>query len=314
MNIVYSSDENYVQHMAVSIFSLLENNKEIKEINIYILSNDISGRSKEELSHIVEEQFHRNIIFIEFASFKERLNLNMEWFISLSAYARLFLPEMLPDNCEKVIYIDSDTVICTSLSELWNTDLKNCSVGGVLDTVLPQFKSAVGLKKEDAYINSGILLIDIKKWRNERTQDEFVQFIEKYGGRVSHHDQGTINGVLHDKILVLNPRFNVMTPMFTTRYENLFKLYRIAGKYYSKDEILEAKQHPVIIHFVPEFVGRVWEYECRHPKKKLYRKYLEHTVWRNHLVHSKTHESVKIKMIHWIQCRLPLALQKVIGM
>lgn len=314
MNIVYSSDENYVQHMAVSIFSLLENNKEIKEINIYILSNNISGKSKEELSHIVEKEFRRNIIFIEFAPFKERLNLNMEWSISLSSYARLFLPEMLPDNCEKVIYIDCDTVICTSLLELWNTDLKSSSVGGVLDTVLPQFKTAVGLKKEDAYINAGILLIDINKWRNERTQDKFVQCIEEHNGRVPHHDQGTLNGVLHDEILVLNPRFNAMTPMFTTRYENLFKLYQIAGKYYSKNEILEAKRHPVIIHFVPEFVGRVWEYECRHPKKKLYREYLDCTIWRNQLVHTEMNESVKMRMIHWIQCRLPLALQRIIGM
>lgn len=314
MNIVYSSDENYVQHMAVSIFSLLENNKEIKEINIYILSNDISGKSKEELRHIIEGQFRRNIFFIEFAPFKERLKLNMEWSISLSSYARLFLPEMLPDDCEKVIYIDCDTVVCTSLLELWDTDLKKCSVGGVLDTVLPQFKSAVGLKREDTYINAGVLLIDIKKWRSERTQDEFIQFIETYGGRVSHHDQGTINGVLHDRILVLNPRYNVMTPMFTTRYENLFKLYQIACKYYSKDEILEAKQYPVIIHFVPEFVGRVWEYECHHPKKKLYQKYLERTIWKNHFVHAEIQESAKIRFIHWIQCRLPLILQKVIDL
>lgn len=313
MNIVYSSDENYVQHMAVSIFSLLENNKEIKEINVYILSNDISSRSKEELIRIVEEQFHQNVFFIEFAPFKERLNLKMEWSISLSAYARLFLPEMLPDNCEKVIYIDCDTVICTSLSELWDTDLKSCLVGGVMDTVLPQFKSAVGLKKEDVYINSGVLLIDIKKWRDERTQDEFVHFIETHGGRVSHHDQGTINGVLNDRILILSPRFNVMTPMFTTRYENLFKLYQISGEYYSKDEILEAKKHPIIVHFVPEFVGRAWEYECRHPKKKLYRKYLKHTVWRNHLVHAQTKESVKIRILHWIWRRLPLGFQKIIG-
>lgn len=301
MNIVYSSDENYVQHMGISIFSLLQNNTEVDEITIYILSNDISDESKKKLNDIVINQFRRNIVFIDFTLYKD-LSLKMEWPISISAYARLFLSEMLPEICERVIYIDCDTVICESLWSLWKTNLGNNSVGGVIDTVLPQFKDAVGLDRENEYINSGVLLTDIKKWRERKVQDRFIQFIKEHQGQVSHHDQGTINGVLHGEIMVIHPRFNAMTPFFTTRYENLFRLYQIQGRYYSKQELKQAKLKPVIIHYVPEFVGRVWEYECRHPKKNVYKKYMDQTVWKNGLTHSTRRESVKMRLIYWVQC------------
>lgn len=303
MDIVYSSDENYVQHMGISLFSLLQNNIEIDNINIYILSNDIKNESKEKLVDLVERQFQRKISFIEFTPYKAKLNLKMKWSISLSAYARLFLAEMLPETCERVIYIDCDTIICKKLSALWEQNLGTCSVGGVIDTVLPEFKKAVGLNERDNYINSGILLIDVKNWRERNIQETFIQFIGEHQGNVLHHDQGTINGVLHDEIMILHPKFNVMTPIFTTRYKNLFRLYQIKGKYYSKEEVKEAKREPVIIHYVPEFVGRVWEYECRHPKKEYYRKYMNQTVWKNQLKHCENRDTIKMRLIYWIQCK-----------
>lgn len=47
---------------------------------------------------------------------------------------------------------------------------------GVVDTVLPQFKCAVGLREDDRYINSGVLLIDLQKWRQHKIQDRFEEF------------------------------------------------------------------------------------------------------------------------------------------
>lgn len=311
MNIVYSSDENYVQHMAVSIESLLENNKETDEIVIYVLSNDISRQSQSLLEELVFP-FNRVIYFIDFAPFKEQLKLNMEWEISLSSYARLFLPEMLPEDCKKVLYLDCDTVVCDSLDAFWNTDLQGKTVGAVIDTVSSQFKNAVGLKENDVYVNAGVLLVDLEKWRLKNVQAKLLKFIESYEGRVSHHDQGTINGVLHDDIVYLHPKYNAMTPVFTTRYKNLYSLYKIKGKYYSKRELLEAKKSPVIIHYVPEFVGRVWEYECQHPKKDLYREYLSKTAWKDNLKHAKNVESRKMQCIYWIYCKGPVWLQKIL--
>lgn len=79
---------------------------------------------------------------------------------SVSAYVCLFMSKMLPFACERVIYLDGDTVVCGSLQQLWETDLGPYSIAGVMDTVLPEFKVTVETSKD---INSGVLLIDLKK-------------------------------------------------------------------------------------------------------------------------------------------------------
>ena len=87
LSIIYSSDNNYCVYMSTSIISLLENNKEFKYINIYVIDNKISDENKDKLEMIVR-LYQRNIIFINFEKYKSYLNLNMLWNISISAYAR----------------------------------------------------------------------------------------------------------------------------------------------------------------------------------------------------------------------------------
>jgi len=309
MNIVYASDENYAQHMAVSMVSLFENNREADEIRIFVVANEISGRTIARLKNL-ETKYGRTIEIIDFTEYKNQLRLNMEWPISVSSYSRLFLPEMLPADCDRVIYLDCDTVVCDSLAELWRIDLRSSYVAGVIDCVLPQFKTSVGLDEDEKYFNTGVLLIDLKKWREDDIQQKFMQFIDRKQGRVSHHDQGTINGVLHGRITELHPKYNAMTPMFTTRYENLIYLYRIKGGFYSKDEITQAVKAPVILHFVPEFVGRVWQKDCTHPKKKVYNRYLSMTDWKGNIQPSQNKKTIKQHLIEHIQCRWPIGIQK----
>ena len=124
MNIVYSCDDNYAQHTGVSIISLLENNKHFDEINIYIVDNDIKNENKIKLNDIAN-RYKRKISYIDFKKYKEKLKLNMEWDISISSYARLFLTSMLPKSIERVLYFDCDSVIIKSLDELWNENIDN---------------------------------------------------------------------------------------------------------------------------------------------------------------------------------------------
>lgn len=302
MNIVYSSDENYVQHMAVSMLSLYKNNSSVTEINVFIISNDITNESKAKIDQLAKEQ-GRSVYWIDFAPYKNQLLLDMEWPISISSYARLFLSTMLPDLCERVIYLDCDTIVNDSLETLWNTDMHGCAVAGVMDLVTSDFKQKVGLNIDDIYINAGVLLVDLKYWRNNAIQSKFIDFINERKGRVTHHDQGVVNGTLKGSIYVLSPRYNSMTPFYTNRYKNLLSFYNLKS-YYSVEKINEAIENSAIIHFTPEFVGRVWEYECKHPQAVLYRNYLNQTVWKSQLVHAKP-LSLKMRIVYWMYHNIP---------
>lgn len=309
MNVVYSSDQNYVQHMGVSLFSLYQTNLDVEQLSVYIIANEIQTESKQQISSLAG-RFNRHVTWIDFQQYKKALELDMEWNISLSAYARLFLPEMLPQSCDKVIYLDCDTIVCESLLSLWECKLHDCSVAGVEDLVIGKFKKSVGLQQSDRYFNSGVLLIDLKRWREDNVQDKFLRFIASYHGRVAHHDQGVINGVLSKEFLTLPPQFNSMTPFFTFHYGNLLHFYELE-RYYCKAEIANAKRKPVIIHYTPEFVGRPWERWCSHPKTKLYRKILSELGWDNELLIAKR-LPFKHRLLYGVYKKVPVCVVKTI--
>ena len=303
VSVVYSSDDNYAQHTGVSIRSLLDNNKHFNKIDIYIIDNEISIPNKEKLNSIVNN-YNGTIKYIDFSTYKKQLKLNMEWNISLTAYARLFLSSMLPKSVEKVLYCDCDTVIVNKLDEIWNIDIDNYYIAGVQDTVSSRTKSAVGINKEFKYINSGMLLINLKKWREDKVQEKFIDFIDKYKGNVIHHDQGVINGVLHKNMKILSPKFNFMTVYYTMSREEMIEYFGIEGEFYSQREIDEAKNNVVFIHYTQGFTTRPWIKGCKHPKKDIYLRYLGETPW-NGVNLERDKSKLRVKFIKWLYIYLP---------
>lgn len=301
--VVYSSDDNYAQHTGVSIISLLENNKHFKEICIYVIDNEISKINKEKLIEIINK-YKRKITFVNFNKYKEELHLNMQWDIAISAYARLFISSIVPKNIDKILYFDCDIVVVNKIDELWNTDIEDYYIAGVEDTVSSTTKLMVGLSKKDKYINSGMLLINLKKWRRDNIEDKFIKFIDSKNGRVTHHDQGVINGVLYEKSKILKPSFNLMTVYYTMKREDIISYYGIEGDFYSQEEIKKSLKEPVSIHFTPGFTKRPWVKRCKHPEKQVYLDYLYRTPWKGvELEEDKS--KIRVKLINWIYRNLP---------
>ena len=302
LNIIYSSDDNYCIYMGVSILSVLENNKNFNSINIYIVDNNISDGNKLELKKLVDS-YQRNIIFIGFEKYKKYLNLNMEWQISISSYARLFVANMLPSNVNKVLYFDCDTLIVDSLDELWNQDIKDFYVAGVCDTVPSNTKQAIGLNSTDFYINAGMILINLKKWREDNLEKRLLDFIDDYNGNVIHHDQGVINGVIKNK-KILPLKYNLMTSYLMMSREDIIKFYKVEDSFYSQEQIDKAIENPIYIHYTPGFTTRPWVKGCKHPYVDLYWKYLKLTPWKD-FKPIKNNEKFHVKMVNWIYLNLP---------
>lgn len=309
--VVYSSDDNYAQHTGVSIVSLLDNNKHFTSIRIYVIDNEISECNKTKLRNIIRF-YKREIIFIDFNTYKSILKLNMEWEISISSYARLFISSMLPDNIDKVLYFDCDTIIVNKLDELWSLNIDNYYIAAVQDTISNSVKSSIGLTKKYKYINAGMLLINLKLWREENIQEEFMKFIDKHNGNVIHHDQGVLNGVLHSNIKIISPKFNLMSIYYMMKRSDIIEYYNIEDEFYSEKEIIEAINSVVYIHFTPSFTTRPWVKKCKHPRKKEYFKYMELSPWKDYKV-IKDNSEIKIKFINYLYSNLPFKLANKIN-
>lgn len=307
LQVAYSSDNNYAQHVGVSMLSLFENNKEFANVSIYILDNNISAGNKAKLLAIVEE-YGRKVIFVEVAFLLEKLPLKIGNSIAISSYARLFLASVIPDEADRIIYLDCDSIINGSLAELWQTDLDTCHIGGVADTV-SQFSNnyaAIGLAQEDTYVNAGVLLIDLNKWRLDCIEQKLFDFIRQRNGKVCHHDQGTINGVLHNSCKILHPQYNAMSVFFSMTRKQMIKYYNMIH-YYSAKELKEAVNKPVIIHYTPGFVGRPWIKGCIHPMGNLYMNYFKMSPWRNEPL-QKDSRGLNERIVMFLYNKLPFEL------
>lgn len=278
MNIVYATDEKFAEILSVSMESLLEHNSSVV---IYILDNGICEESVKRLKRQADK-YDAEMHIMKLKKLKEYAGRELlcQTKITTTTYFRLFLSEILPDDVEKVLYIDCDTLICDDLSELYYLNLNN-TCGNVAEPTAPLMKKKINIKPDDTYFNAGIMLIDLKRWREERINKKFVDYIEEMEGKISFEDQGVINHVLNGKIDVLPVRYNVETQYFDFGYDG-FQIMKNDKSRYAEKEVIDAMNNPAIIHFTNSFVSeRPWVNGSKHKYLEKWIKYKEKTEWKN---------------------------------
>lgn len=268
MNLVYSVDDNYTIPMYVSIKSFLSHHPE-KSHNIFIIYKPISKKKIMVINDLVEK-FGSEIIWIPFNSIANDLP-KVEGFPE-SAFSRLFLSD-LPNEIDRILYIDCDTCFNSNINEFYNQSLEGYYLIAVLDMVKLNFRTQIGLEKNNPYYNSGMLIVNLKSWRENNLKAKYIDFIEQFDGRVPHNDQGVINAVCKGKIKTANMKYNVTTGMLSLSREKIVRHFDLEA-FYSKEEFNEAIQNPSIIHYTEGVFGRPWQKRSTHPFKSLYLKYL----------------------------------------
>ncbi len=304
LNVLFSSDNAYAQHLGAAMCSLLEHNAEFKTINIYIIENNIAQDAREKLIAITRAYANANIFWIPFEAWEKQLKLNMISHISISSYARLFVASMLPLCVDRVLYLDCDMIVTGSLLDFWNTDLAGNVLGAVQDQVGGPNKTGVGMAEDEPYFNAGMLLIDLEKWRQLQIGEKCLRFIEEHGGRVPHHDQGTLNGVLKGQWLRLPLAYNLMTIHYIFTQKQIKKYFQDPAQFYEDAEIAFAKAHPMILHYTPSFTSRPWVKGCAHPLKGKYWDAVKQTPWAD-AVPEKNKTPIYIRMVEWRYRSLP---------
>lgn len=277
MNILLSSDDNYAPLTGVLIQSLLKNNENVKDICIYILDGGITDNNKNKLFSIINNFSDVNLNFIKYENLEKIVGMNIIATRALSAFAPLFSSSLLPNDIDKILYLDVDAIIVNSLNEVYNTDILNYYCAAVEDMGPEYINNFLNLPKGTTHYNSGFLLINLKKWREDNLEKKFIDCIIEHDGKVFHNDQGVINIVCKDKILKLPPEYNIHSPFFEVGYDNILKFYGVS-EYYTKEMGENAIKNPVFIHFVQFVYGRPWFVSGKnHPLRALFDSYVDQT-------------------------------------
>ena len=280
MNVVYSSSDSYASVAGVSMYSLLCNNKSSKELNIYIVDNNISEKNKEKFRKMCSD-FGRSLTFIPIADIEKLAGTKIDigrW--NISTFGRLFEASLLPDSVEKVIHIDCDTMVMSSLEDLWNRDMEGKIVAGSLECIGDSYKTEIGLSKDDTYINAGNIMLNLKKIREDNTEELFRSYIKNHS-HLSFVDQAVLNAcVKSDEKLVVPLDYNAYSIIYYIKYKNLKKVKKVTT-FYSEEEVEKAVKKPAIVHFTTCFMdgSRPWIENNVHPLLSTYLDYKSKSPW-----------------------------------
>lgn len=307
LSVLYTSDENYARHAGASLYSLLANNKSFDNIHCYFVENNISDNSREHLREIIKNFNNAVIEFISFDSIRDKLKLNDTSGYAEIGYARLLISDRIP--ADRLLYLDCDTIVNSSVKDLWKLDMQGCYVAGVQDNPALYNVRIIGMSDSDRYINGGVLLINLKKWREGDLEGKLAEMLQKYHGFVPHHDQGIINGICRGHIKILPPKYNCMTQFFIYRSNQIKKLFHIKN-YYSQPELNDATANPVIVHYIAKFYDRPWFEGCIHPKRHKYMEAVKQTGWDVQLLPSNMKKGIKMRF--WAFQHLPFFVYTLI--
>ena len=278
MNVLYIFDDNYADISGVSICSLLKHNDSHRNYHIYIIDGGISQTNKEKLLSLVKT-YNADITFLPFINPEEVFGLKLDlaqW--CETNYLRIILERILPENIHKILYIDSDTLIRQDLSELYDMNLNDYPIAAAYDCYpLPKYQ--LGLSVRDKYYSDGILLIDLNLLRKGEQFKEYSCLLRDRNGKIAYLEQGAINYVMKNRIMLINPKYNLMT--LSLVYKNCPKIFfDVNEDYYNIKELENAIEDPAIVHLTGNILMiRPWCKYSNHPYSKEWRQILESTPW-----------------------------------
>ena len=244
--VFFSIDDGYAPYLSVALKSAAENSSKENNYKAIILYQELAEENMKKLSSLATENFE-----IEFFRMNEGLEaitdkmsnrLRCDYF-TLTIYFRLFIPEMFPQY-DKGIYIDSDVVIPGDLAELFSIDLGENLIGACQDhsvSEVPELvnymENAVGVSRHK-YINSGVLLMNLKALRDVKLSEHFLSLLTTYQFDCVAPDQDYLNAICSGRILYLDERWDAMPTEGKAEIENLGIIhYNLFSKPWCYDNI-----------------------------------------------------------------------------
>ena len=294
MNILMSTDNNYIRYSMVTIASLFENHRGVK-INIFIINSHLDTKYINEISCFVEDHGGKvQIINIDDRIF-DGFPVNRHY--TVACYYILVAHLYLPQNLDRILYLDGDIIVDKNILEFYYTDFEDnflIACGHILgDTKELAKKKAKGSGAQGNYFNSGVLIFNLLKFRKEITVDSYLRACNELNNEF-FLDQGLLNYMFADKtkympMLDYNFRLSVFDDIRGVcdkngiQYSKSIIHYTLPKPHYkpwelffNDEEIASIKNKKECLFFniseeANELIGLWWKYARTLPKN-IYRK------------------------------------------
>ena len=234
--IFFAADDNYDKFMMVTMHSIIANASSKNHYSMYVLHCDITAESQARVKQM--ETANCSIHFVDVSDELKKVGkkLSLRDYYTATTYYRIFIPELFPEY-DKVLYIDSDTVVREDIAKLYEYELGKNYIGAVRDQIVVQVdlygdytEMVLGISR-GAYFNAGVVLINCELFRKKHMLKQFIDLLGTYTFVVAQ-DQDYLNILCKDKVLWLDPRWNAQMPGVLAFDEDKAKLvhYNLAAK------------------------------------------------------------------------------------
>ena len=207
IHIGFGIDKNFGRFAGITITSLVHNNI-ANELIIHIVYDELLPEDRKRL--LKTEQLYRNLTlhFYQIISTEGMTFVVPTGHITQAMYYRYLFADLLPKSVKRLIYLDADIICKGDLLPLWQINLQGRVLGAVRDWGEAKSCERIGLKN-GRYFNSGVLLMDLVKWRQQKLTQKLFQWLDQVGTtKILWGDQDALNGVIDGEFVELPKIFN----------------------------------------------------------------------------------------------------------
>jgi len=277
IDIVCAADERFAMPLAVTLCSAASNSS--LPMRAFVLNTDLSQQTRRNIERACSNLDRPpQLIWLDAdQDYLADQPVGLQH-LSKATYLRLAMGRMLPAEVNRAIYLDSDVLVVKDLKPLWEAELNGNVVGVVRDfmTPLAGMHNALGyciadtgISADHAMFNAGILLIDLKAYREKNIEAECLAFLDRYRDDIQSADQDALNAVLHDRHQLLDFQWNVQMGAW-----NNFKSHPALS---DAERKRLAEVEPAILHFSGS--GKPWNSGIRSPHCRLYVNKVNESRW-----------------------------------
>jgi lipopolysaccharide biosynthesis glycosyltransferase len=252
VRVLCAANADYAVPLCVMLVSLVDNLAKNRRLEIFILARNFPEDKRQDIERSIcanRPDFELTDLhwIVPDLTLLESLQLNGH--VSLDSCSRLLAPQVLPEDCDRVLYLDSDMVIRADVSELFDLPNEETAIHAAPDIGVPfvgepkgVFNYAeLGIPATQRYFNSGVMLLNLRRWREANIGDRVFDYLHRHGSSIHFFEQGALNAVLYDSWteidLVWNQSVEIIFPE------------KCARMGLSKEKRRSALAKPKIVHY-----------------------------------------------------------------
>jgi len=267
IHIALTHDDFYTEHSLTLMTSICENAYDYTPV-FHIIDGGLSDSSRAKITELAES-YHCEFAFDKidpkvFDGYKK------SDYYPVQILWTMFLAEVEGLRAlDRIIYLDCDMVVNASLKELWDLDLGDYFIAGVEDANGKKYSRRF-LDGKKKFFNTGLMVINAKKWREEDIGNRAVKIAIENTGTPLGYDQTVLNKIFDGNVLFLDLKWNLQ-----------YCPLNVWATYDNKEEYKRAIENPAIIHYVGDYKPWAKGLGCFNPKQDDYFRYHEMTVFRH---------------------------------